>query len=238
VIRQIYLCAALTVISGASSCAKHNPASCCSTAAQCVTLGLDGLYSCQTGLVCDESGTCVTPSCISNSECMDPTPICGAYGTCMPACNNNSDCASPTPVCSQGECVPACNTNSDCGGTTPLCNEGGCVPACNANSDCSGQTPVCTGGKCVSCTHNEDCPSNACLPNGSCASAGDVAFVNENGSGATCTFQSPCALISTALTLGTPVIRINGRIRENGLSFGSGSRYHFGLRVSTGTITS
>lgn len=51
------------------ACTKHNPASCCTAADQCMSEGLDGIFLCPGGDVCDPGGTCVAPQCSTASDC-------------------------------------------------------------------------------------------------------------------------------------------------------------------------
>lgn len=89
------------------ACSKHNPASCCTTQAQCQMFGLDHLYGCSGDQVCSSAGSCEEPECQTGSDCPTTAPFC-ANRLCTGACSNDNDCASVPgkPHCaSTGACV-------------------------------------------------------------------------------------------------------------------------------------
>jgi hypothetical protein len=71
---------AFTAIAG---CTKHNPDSCCTTADQCATLGIDSISNCDSQRICDSMGACIVPDCRTDADCPQAAPICGRYGTCQ-----------------------------------------------------------------------------------------------------------------------------------------------------------
>ena len=83
------------------------------------------------------------------------------------------------------------------------------------HSACSLTAPVCKMDACVACTANADCSaSNTCLPDGSCAAATDVAYVNAAMNG-DCSQASPCHTIGTAINTPKSIIRVTGLTSEN-----------------------
>lgn len=121
-----------------------------------------------------------------------------------------------------------CTTSNDCVDlpATLVCNTaaGNCVE-CNADTlqtaACSGQRPICDDNDaCRSCRTHADCPSLACLPDGSCGDDGSVAFVDGTPGtqlGSNCTTTAPCGKVSDALGLTPPrpFVKITGEIDEN-----------------------
>jgi hypothetical protein len=104
--------------------------------------------------------TCV--ACLSNADCLDPTPRCDqAVGQCS-TCQANQDCASTAgkPICSGGpgaHCVE-CMLDADCtvSPAGSLCNTATnrCV-RCIADADCPEATASrCADGQCQPCTND------------------------------------------------------------------------------------
>lgn len=112
-----------------------------------------------------------------------------------------------------------CDDRTDCADTpaTPACDTGShaCV-ACVMNDDCAGHTPVCSPQHtCEACTKNSDCPSDACLPDGACATEADVAYVDGDlGTGSACTKAMPCDTVTKALATPHKTIRVTGIVDE------------------------
>ena len=95
---------------------------------------------------------------------------------------------------------------------TPFCDlsQMTCVECRDAN-DCRLGEPVCGSDKaCHGCTQHADCPSDACLPDGTCGTAETVAYVAADGSSGPCTLAEPCAHVSDALALGQLVMKAFG----------------------------
>lgn len=88
--------------------------------------------------------------------------------------------------------------------------------SCDNNAECSSmtpKTPTCgTDHRCRACTTNTECDADACLPDGTCASETDVAYVVEyQAMGADCTRKSPCQDLQDVLdNKKSPYIRISG----------------------------
>jgi hypothetical protein len=60
------------------------------------------------------------------------------------------------------------------------------------------------------------CASNACLPDGSCADPGNVAYVDPAGTDNTsCTKAMPCTMVSKALATGRLIIKLHGTTSEH-----------------------
>lgn len=136
---------------------------------------------------CDENPT--------DSEC---PPIDG--GSDGPeTCTSNAQCEAPTAVCDIGamtcvECTPA--EAGACVGTMPVCGDDRACRACEAHSECS---------------------SSACLPDGSCADPGVVAYVSPTGTdNASCSQAMPCTDVVDALATGRQYVKISGTNDEGG----------------------
>jgi len=106
-------------------------------------------------------------------------------------CNTSAECSDEAPICNLQRCRACTDTNDDqqCmahNPKTPRCNTptGRCVE-CLASTDCGNPTPVCntTAMTCRKCAAHSECSSGVCKDDGTCADAGDVAYVN-NASGA------------------------------------------------------
>lgn len=123
-----------------------------------------------------------------------------------PSCASSSDCAS-TPS------TGVCNT------TTEMCVQ--CNAATSQTSACSGTRPTCGDDDvCRGCRTHTECPSLACLPDGSCGSDANVAFVDGTPGvtlSSACTQAAPCGKVSDALGLtpSRPFIKITGAVDEN-----------------------
>jgi hypothetical protein len=121
------------------------------------------------------------------------------------ACGDGSpstppDVDAPTTCASDNECSPdVC----DIGGTDT------CVQ-CTEEKDaaCTGVTPACVDNTCQPCTSHDQCDSAACLPDGSCASAGDVAYVQMGGSGSECTKMMPCGTLDDGVQANKTIVKI------------------------------
>src|SRR5258706_7213831 len=109
-------------------------------------------------------------------------------------CQSEAECTSAAaPVCDLGkhECV-ACDTTH--------------------STTCPAATPVCdtTNEACRACAAHAECGApGACLPDGTCGTDVNVAWVAQGGSDTgTCTHDAPCATITHALLQGKPNIKI------------------------------
>lgn len=91
-----------------------------------------------------------------------------------------------------------------------------------AGCSCAG-TPACDAGGAGRCIRHTDCESRACLPDGTCADAADVAYVEAaTPDTAPCTKVAPCGHISIALTTGKLTIKLHGTIDGDGVTVDRG----------------
>ncbi|MHB8418746.1 MAG: hypothetical protein ACYDCL_11765 [Myxococcales bacterium] len=123
--------------------------------------------------------------CVRNNDCP-----CGEgclVGQCKPTCTTNSQCQNPTPVCytQQQFCGP-CTQSSQCPsgqscitGTGAGCQstpDGGCsAQHCCNDTDCPVSEPQCnpSTGVCGPCTSSSTCNFGYSCVNGACKAAGD-----------------------------------------------------------------
>jgi hypothetical protein len=128
---------------------------------------------------------------------------------------------APLDNCNYLDATSSCESNDDCSEPTAVCDVSGsktCVQcvAPDQTSACSGATPACGDDHtCRGCISHAECPgSNVCLPDGSCADPGQVAYVQAGGTGAQpCTQAAPCGKLQdgvTAVNAGRPYIKISG----------------------------
>lgn len=141
----------------------------------------------------------------------------------LPACRCNPlycedhpghNCDNPIDSSTDGR--ERCMMNSQCTAPAGVCDVAGsmtCVQ-CTASQPeaCVGTTPVCgTDNACQPCAAHPECTaSNVCLPDGSCASEGDVAYVAAAGSGTSCTKMLPCKKVSDAVNTNRPYVKFQG----------------------------
>lgn len=127
---------------------------------------------------------------------------------CAGAPNNNCDAVDAAI-----DGPPRCESNGDCAASTSVCDvtdSHTCVQCTAASHDaCTGTTPTCVANACSGCTSHAQCASSACLPDGSCADAATVAYVQMGGSGATCSAAQPCGTLDNALKTSRPVVKFN-----------------------------
>lgn len=123
------------------------------------------------------------------------------------------------------------------------CANGVCDPesrmcvACLDDSTCGGVTPICGDHACRACTSNSECTvSNTCLPTGACADLSEVAYVDAQGSGTTCTLGAPCTTLAAAFALERSYVHLSGAVSE-AVSLNS-TRTIIGERDASGAITS
>jgi len=113
-----------------------------------------------------------------------------------------------------------CLAPSVCDTTSNLCVQ---CTATQADA-CTAGSPVCgSDDVCHPCTAHADCPSDVCLPDGSCAAAVEVSYVAPTGTdpvGATdapCSQAAPCATVAGALLSKElrPTIKVRGSISKS-----------------------
>jgi len=133
-------------------------------------------------------------------------------------CSNGGTCDVQDHSCSMVDAAgPACTTSTDCvTQDLPFCDTS--ISACvecgpGGPSACGGTSPFCEDHSCRGCELDSECPSEVCLPDGSCADGGRVLYVTDPGAGTTCDAGAPCPLL-TALTSITPtknVIKLDAK---------------------------
>lgn len=145
-------------------------------------------------------------SCRCNSKYCEGAPDnnCDNLTDGPKRCTSNEQCEEPTAVCDVTgsmtcvQCTP--EQTSACGGRTPACGEDRMCRACRAHSECPG--------------------SDTCLPDGSCADPGQVAYVKPPTLGGTdnpnCTLATPCTKVASALQTGRPYVKLAGTNDEGG----------------------
>lgn len=112
-----------------------------------------------------------------------------------------------------------CDSKEDCSGQegklactepNPSTGFGICVQCTPSDATaCSAAAPVCgTDNTCRACSKHSECASAACLPDGSCGSDANVAYVAANGSGTACSLSAPCSTLATALAKNKAFIKV------------------------------
>ncbi len=110
-------------------------------------------------------------------------------------------------------------TPAICTGATPACDmvADTCVECTTTSKDlCIGVEPVCGSEKtCRGCTAHSECASEVCLPDGSCAVEGDVAYVDgTSGAGVTCTKNAPCKTVTLAIATPKALVKVTGAVDD------------------------
>lgn len=136
----------------------------------CVASMPDGFLAC--GSVVDTDMMTDGPppmGCTDSSQCTDSaTPICRARvcASCMPS-DDGDGCRAHNPL------KPRCDGTGRC----VACLPGATAPE---SADCGAAMPICAGGICRLCQSHSECSSGVCKSDGSCASANDVLYVDNN----------------------------------------------------------
>ena len=123
-------------------------------------------------------------------------------------------------LCEPPDAAPMkCQISADCTDdpNKKICEAMECVQ-CTAADDsaCGGTTPICTMNSCRACVNHGDCDSELCLPDGSCAATGDVAYWAAGGTDNTsCTQTQQCTVFSKALDTGRMYIKVEGMHTTN-----------------------
>lgn len=118
----------------------------------------------------------------------------------------------------------ACESDNDCSGERSACdiNGGGtcvvCIPGGKTDA-CTGATPVCGEDKaCHGCVVHSDCiASDACLPDGTCATEDQIVYLKAGGLGTSCSKGQACGNLFLALAQVTSTrqyIRVTGTIEN------------------------
>jgi hypothetical protein len=109
-------------------------------------------------------------------------------GTCVtPGCSNDNDCVAPVPFCDNGTCVQ-CKSDADCaGGAFTHCNSsGGC--GCADDSECTGAQTLCTSLGVCGCVDDTECTQSTrdkCYDGLCGCSSVDVCTGNTQGANTT-----------------------------------------------------
>lgn len=136
-----------------------------------------------------------------------------------PGANPNNNCAE---IDAGTDGPKACTSSSDCAAPTSVCDLEGsstCVQCTPSEDDaCQGSTPVCGSERsCRGCIAHDECASNACLPDGSCADDASIAYVDPTGTdNASCTRSTRCTKITKALATNRPFVKLTGATDEGG----------------------
>ena len=131
------------------------------------------------------------------------------------------------PRCGPAADAPvSCTDNTACEmlATTPFCDVPNmtCVE-CRDSNDCRASAPVCGSDKaCHGCTQHSECPADACLPDGTCGTSENVAYVEAGGHPGPCDIGAPCDKVADALLTAKPFIKITGD-RDEAVSIASGT---------------
>ncbi len=134
---------------------------------------------------------------------------------CGDALNHNCMNQIDAPL----DAATGCKAAPDkCTGNTPACDmvADKCVECTIASHDlCTGVEPVCGADEtCRGCTAHSECMSEVCLPDGSCAAEGDVAYVSGTGTGTMCTHATPCKTMTAAMAAAKPIVKAAGTITD------------------------
>jgi hypothetical protein len=220
----------VVLIVAASACTRPTDGYCCTSESQCLDVG--GVEQlCPSGQLCDDTGAMgAAHSCYADPDvqtcaddpgsCVDPTPAC-VGGICV-ECEVDDQCTtSLAPHCdlSLFRCGD-CDATSQCERFAPMstCGTSGACVQCEpgdpiGESDvCSASSPVCgADGACRRCEDHRECGSGACdLAGGTCAEAGEIAYVDASASGGNtaCTSTAKCDSIAKGLAVGRPYVVI------------------------------
>lgn len=140
----------------------------------------------------------------------------------LAACDNPKDSKHYCPGRLNDDCREpddSCNGDDGCSGDTPICavDLHVCVQ-CLTNDSCDGNEPICSGDHaCRGCTaHTECAQSDVCLPEGGCAIADEVAYVEQGRPAvAPCTKESPCGTLAAGIATNKKYVKITGTIESN-----------------------
>jgi Right handed beta helix region len=107
----------------------------------------------------------------------------------------------------------ACTSNEQCLAPTGVCDLDGsqsCVQCTPSQSGaCVGAAPVCgSDHACRACSAHSDCASAACLPDGSCGSDVNVAYVDPVGTGTACSKAAPCGTLDIGLLTNKAYVKV------------------------------
>lgn len=153
------------------------------------------LFVAALGLGCDAIlGSKLNPAyCEAHPEDVDCKLV---YPDAKRGCSANADCAAPLGVCDLAQMM--------------------CVQCTSSEPNaCVGDAPVCgSDSACRTCVAHSECGSSACLPDGSCGTDINVAYVDPAGTGTTCTKLAPCKKVDDALKTQRPFVKLRGTTIE------------------------
>jgi hypothetical protein len=115
------------------------------------------------------------PMCVDSGTCPAAMPVCGSGGTCGP-------CAATNDGGMSSECAAY-------HGILKLCGPAGDCVECLSKDDCAATNRTCdiATHACAPCKAHSDCTTGVCKSGGVCATASEVAYVdNNNGAHTTC----------------------------------------------------
>ena len=144
---------------------------------------------------------------------------CRVNSNYCPGANPDNNCAEIDARGPASDTPPSgCGSDGDCSAGTAVCDTTtkACV-ACTATEPgaCTGTAPVCKQDACAPCSSHSDCASNACLPDGSCGTDANVAYVDPTGTNnANCTKAIPCTKVAAALATARPYVKFVGTTDE------------------------
>lgn len=168
-----------------------------------------------TSQVCDEATPC------PDGETCDLTT-----GQCEPAtdaCADSTDCDAGAPYCIVGTddvtvCSATCDADPVCAevdSTHPFCEADACracSPDDNAGCAPTSGAPICDAESyaCRGCVDHAECPSQACMPDGTCAPLDGVVYASPTGVGDCLTPATACDVTSAFAAAGADrrVIRL------------------------------
>lgn len=160
----------------AGACTQKNPNLCCTTQADCDTVGLALGIGCSDGLLC-RGNQCIAETCSSNEQCDPAAPFCNGQA-CVESCTDDAQCPG---------------FGGDAGAT--FCVSGGCASCRADHDDCPASAPICDDGACRTCVVDTDCASAVCdLETGACVDASSILYVTTTGGNGACTQADPCSL--------------------------------------------
>lgn len=110
--------AALLGATSLLACTKANPAVCCTSAADCSSIGVsDDARTCSVGLVCMDHACTVPPDgptaqCTVDKDCPAASPHCDGQFVCV-ECTMSPQCPASSPVCDTEHCR-GCLLDAEC----------------------------------------------------------------------------------------------------------------------------
>jgi hypothetical protein len=162
------------------ACTKENKEFCCTSGADCASVGLtEDHRDCNEGLACVDH-SCAPASCATEG-CSAAAPTCDVTIDVCAGCTSSTEC---TRFPTTSVCEPT---------------SGACV-GCLGPSECAAVAPVCDGNACRGCRSDSECPSGACADDGSCVAEAAIVYVATTGVDASpCSRTQPCLGLRYAL---------------------------------------